>query len=312
MTNPAPLPFAVVLNPAAGNGLAARKWPELRAELERRGLAFGVLETESAAQALAQVEALPPEQPLLVVGGDGTMVALLPALVGTRRAAALVPYGSGNDFAGMLGLRAGDTAAALDTIRPAPYRVDALQVDVLEGDYAGLQRPILNGLGMGIDAQITHAYLRAPKRLPGFWRYAWGAASSLGRPKLAGLSVRLGGQEVYRGLSALTAVMNSTRYGGGFLISPRSDPRDGLLNVVASGPMGGLALASLMLKVLPGKHLGHPLVHDWAAQEVEVRWDESMYLHLDGDLCGRVQHLRARVLPRAVGLLNGSGGQKKG
>ncbi|MDO4244790.1 MAG: diacylglycerol kinase family lipid kinase [Deinococcus sp.] len=299
------LPFAVVLNAQAGNGLAGREWPRLRGDLLARGLSFELIEAASAAEALARVSSLPPEQPVLAVGGDGTVSALLPALVGTGRPLALLPLGSGNDFAGMLGLKAGDFAEALGRLKYQPRRVDAIAVDVLDGDHAGLHKLLLNGLGLGIDAQVTHAYLRAPRGWPGFWRYAWGAVTSLGDLRLAGLRLTVDGQTLYQGPSVLAAVMNSTRYGGGFHISPQSDARDGLLNAVCSGPLSRLQLADLMLRVLPGKHLGHPLVHHAQGRDIELLWDTPMFLHLDGDLYGQARHLRARVLPGAVTLLNG-------
>ncbi|WP_414657051.1 diacylglycerol/lipid kinase family protein [Deinococcus sp. VB343] len=299
------LPFAVVLNAQAGNGLAGREWPRLRGELLARGLSFELIEAASAAEALARVSSLPPEQPVLAVGGDGTVSALLPALVGTERPLALLPLGSGNDFAGMLGLKAGDFVEALGRLKYQPRQVDAIAVDVLDGDHAGLHKLLLNGLGLGIDAQVTHAYLRAPRGWPGFWRYAWGAVTSLGDLRLAGLRLTVDGQTLYQGPSVLAAVMNSTRYGGGFHISPQSDARDGLLNAVCSGPLSRLQLADLMLRVLPGKHLGHPLVHHTQGRDIELLWDTPMFLHLDGDLYGQARQLRARVLPGAVTLLNG-------
>ena len=299
------LPFAAVLNAQAGNGLAGREWPRLRGELLARGLPFELLDTQSAEEALARVAALPPEQPVLAVGGDGTVAALLPALVGTGRPLALLPLGSGNDFAGMLGLKAGNFAEALGRLKYQPRRVDALAVDILEGDHAGLHKLLLNGLGLGMDAQVTHAYRRAPRQWPGFWRYAWGAAVSVGDLRLAELRVEVDGRMLYQGSSALVAVMNGTRYGGGFHISPQSDARDGLLDAVCSGPLSRLQLVELMARVLPGRHLGHPLVHHGQGREIELLWDAPMFLHLDGDLYGQARHLRARVLPGAVTLLNG-------
>ncbi|MGX9687138.1 diacylglycerol/lipid kinase family protein [Deinococcus wulumuqiensis] len=300
-----PLPFAVVLNARAGRGLAGREWPRLRGELEARGVAYQLIEAPSGAEALARLQALPSAQPVMAVGGDGTVGALLPALVGTGRPLALVPLGSGNDFAGMLGLKPGQFAEALSRLGGRPRQVDALEAEVVRGDHAGLSKLLLNGLGTGFDAQVTHAYLRAPERLPGFWRYVWGAAASLRHLPLAGLTVRTDGQVLYQGPSALAAVMNGTRYGGGFHISPASDVGDGRLNAVCSGPLNRLQVAELMGRVLPGKHLGHPRVHHGTGQVVELHWTQPMFLHLDGDLYGRAEQVRARVLPGAVTLLGG-------
>ena len=84
-------PLAVVLNPQAGGGSARRAWPALERELTRRGLSFERIEEKSGDAALTRVLALPPDVAVLAVGGDGTVGALLPAVVGTGRPLGIVP-----------------------------------------------------------------------------------------------------------------------------------------------------------------------------------------------------------------------------
>ncbi|GBF07397.1 diacylglycerol kinase catalytic subunit [Deinococcus aerius] len=297
--------YAVVLNPSAGRGLAGREWPRLEAELLARGLSFEVISEASGAAALARVEALPTQTAVLAVGGDGTVGALLPALVGTARLLGIIPLGSGNDFAGMLGLRPGDFAGALDRLAFSPRRVDALRATILSGEGEGRTHLLLNGLGMGFDAEVAALTLGAPARLSGFGRYAWAALAALRNLALTPVTVEVDGQVLYSGPSALAAVMNGTRYGGGFQISPASDARDGLLHALASGPVSRAGLLALMGRVLRGRHLGHPRVHHAPGRMVTVTWARPTHLHLDGDLAGRVTAVHAEVLPGAVTLLNG-------
>ncbi|WP_019585444.1 diacylglycerol/lipid kinase family protein [Deinococcus apachensis] len=297
--------YAVVLNPSAGRGLARREWPRLEAELLARGLPFEVISEPSGVAARTRVEGLPSGVAVLAVGGDGTVGALLPALVGTGRPLGIVPLGSGNDFAGMLGLRPGDFAGALGRLAFAPRRVDALRATILSGEGEGRTHLLLNGLGMGFDAEVAVLTLRAPTRLSGFGRYAWAALAALRNLALTPVTVEVDGRVLYEGPSALTAVMNGTRYGGGFQISPASDARDGLLHALASGRVNRAQLLTLMGRVLRGRHLGHPRVHHAPGRVVTVTWARPTHLHLDGDLAGRVTAVRAEVLPGAVTLLNG-------
>ncbi|WP_189071700.1 diacylglycerol/lipid kinase family protein [Deinococcus sedimenti] len=296
--------LAVVLNPNAGGGLAAREWPRLRAELERRGLTHTLIQEENAALALARVQALPPGTALMAVGGDGTVGALLPAVVGTGRPLAILPLGTGNDFAGLLGLKPGAFGEALDRLAFTPRAVDALWVRAHHADGTVTERTLLNGLGMGFDADVTTNMDRVPARVQGFARYAWSAVATLKDLSLADVTVDADGVTLYAGPSAIVAVMNGTRYGGGFLISPESDVRDGLLNVVVGGPMSRLQLTGLLARVLRGTHLGHPLAHHAAARQVTVRWNRPMRVHLDGDLGTPVTRLDVEVRPGAVRLLN--------
>jgi diacylglycerol kinase (ATP) len=302
-------PLAVVLNPNAGGGQATREWPRLEAELKRRGQPFELILESSGDDALARIQALPPRIGVLAVGGDGTVGALLPALVSVPkrpgRPLAVVPLGTGNDFAGMLGLRPGQFAEALDRLSFQPRDVDALEVRILEGDGAGRTHVLLNGLGLGFDAAVTANMAHAPARLQGFVRYAWAAVATVRELRLADVQITLDGQPFYSGPSPIVAVMNGTRYGGGFRISPQSDPRDGQLDVVAGGPMNRLQLVGLMLRVLRGTHLDQLQVHAAKGHEVTVRWDAPTPIHLDGDLHGQVTAIRVRVLEGVVKLLNG-------
>lgn len=302
-------PLAVVLNPNAGGGLATREWPRLEAELKRRGQPFELILEDSGEDALARIQALPPRIAVLAVGGDGTVGALLPALVSVPgrqgRPLAVVPLGTGNDFAGMLGLKAGHFAEALDRLAFAPRDVDALEVRILEGDGAGRTHVLLNGLGLGFDAAVTANMARAPARFQGFARYAWSAIATVRELHLSNVQITLDGGALYSGPSPIVAVMNGTRYGGGFQISPQSSPRDGLLNVVVGGPMNRLQLVKLMLRVLRGSHLSQSQVHTAQGREVVIRWDAPTPLHLDGDLHGQATAIRVRILEGVVKLLNG-------
>ncbi|WP_240740787.1 diacylglycerol kinase family lipid kinase [Deinococcus sp. Arct2-2] len=303
---PAQRRYAVVLNPHAGRGLASREWPRLEGELQARRLNFQLISAGSGADALARVQALPPDVAVLAVGGDGTVGALLPALIGqAARPLAIVPLGSGNDYAGMLGLKPGQFGEALDRLSYTPRRVDALEATVTEGAGAGVPRLLLNGLGMGFDAQVAATMLRAPARLTGFGRYLWGALAALRDLQLTDLTLTVDGQTIYSGPSCLAAVMNGTRYGGGFLISPQSDAHDGQLNALASGPVTRPQLLGLMGRVLRGTHLGQPRVYHATGQAVTIRWAAPTHLHLDGDLSGEVSEIQVRVLAGAVTLLNG-------
>lgn len=296
----------MVLNPHAGRGLASREWPRLEGELQARRFDFELISAGSGADALARVKALAPEVAVMAVGGDGTVGALLPALIGNgARPLAIVPLGSGNDYAGMLGLKPGQFGEALDRLSYTPRRVDALEATVTEGEGAGLPRLLLNGLGMGFDAQVAATMLRAPARLTGFGRYLWGALAALRDLQLTELTLTIDGQTIYSGPSCLAAVMNGTRYGGGFLISPQSDAHDGQLNALASGPVTRPQLLGLMGRVLRGTHLGQPRVYHATGQAVTIRWGAPIHLHLDGDLAGEVTEIQVRVLAGAVTLLNG-------
>ena len=303
------LPFAVILNTQAGRGLAGREWPRLKSELERRGLPYQLLMTGSAQEAGWALAEVSPLALGLAVGGDGTVHGLLPEIRHSGRALGIVPLGSGNDFAGMLGLKPGDFAAALERLTRPASQIDLIEVQ-LEGEAPDEWITLLNGLGMGFDAQVAALMKVAPERLlglrlSGLGRYLWAALSGLRRLETEHLDVLIDEQLFYSGPSCLVAVMNGTRYGGGFYIAPNADPHDSLLDVVLGGDLPRSALLPLMGRVLRGTHLGHPQVVHAQARRVSLHWTRPMHAHLDGDLLGRQDGLHIRVVPGGLTFLSG-------
>ncbi len=291
--------YLFVVNPVAGGGRSGRRWPEVSARLSARGLEYEVIFTQPhQGELLKQICSLPPDTAVVAVGGDGTTRSLLPALVGSGRSLGVVPLGRGNDLAATLGWRVGNLNDAAERLsRPAA------PLDVLRVRFAGRETYSLNGLGMGFDAQVTETAARMPRRLGGFGGYALGAMLSVGELRNRGLELRVDGQLIFQGDGFLAAVMNGTRYGGGFTISPQGRPDDGLLNVLAGRSVSRFELLPLMAHVLRGRHLDHSKVVHATGRHVTLRWAEPTPLHLDGDLEGRVGALEVTLLPSAIRLL---------
>jgi len=287
-----------VLNPNAGRGGALRAGPRVARALEARGLACEVILEASAEAARARVRALGSETAVVAVGGDGTASGLLPAVVCTGRPFGVVPVGRGNDFVSTLGWRGGGLKEVALRLTGTPRALDVLRVHV-----AGTERYCLNGLGMGFDAQVTAHAARAPNVLGGFGGYAFGVLQAVRELRACGLQVTVDGAAVFDGESFLAAVMNGTRYGGGFHISPRSDVTDGLLDVLVGRPVNTAHLLPLAARVVLGRHLGHPKVTHVRGRAVTLCWSEPMHLHSDGDLLSPATEVRVELVPRGVLML---------
>ncbi|ADY26062.1 diacylglycerol kinase catalytic region [Deinococcus proteolyticus MRP] len=297
-------PLAVVLNRSAGNGRAAREWPRLRGELHAWGVQYRTIESGTPAEALAAVRALPPGWAVAAVGGDGTVASVLPAVIEQERPLLVLPFGTGNDFAGTLGLRAGQFREVLAGLENPPRRVDALRVRY--GSGPGTEAYSLNGAGMGFDAQLTANLPLAPAWTQGAARYVWAALSTLRAMQPQPCRVLLDGAELYSGPAMLCSVMNARTLGGGFQFNPAADLADGRLNVVVAGDVRRRQVPPLIARVRVGRHLEHPAVRYAAGQVAELHWEQPVQLHVDGDLRGEHMWLRAEVLPGAVQLLNGA------
>lgn len=109
----------LLVNPAAGGGRAARLAPWVAAQLQRAFHDVDVVHTahfQDADDALARFAASSDESDRLVVmGGDGMVHLGLNHVAGTPVRLAIVPSGTGNDFASSVGLPS-RVGAAMDRI----------------------------------------------------------------------------------------------------------------------------------------------------------------------------------------------------
>ncbi|MEA3291830.1 MAG: diacylglycerol kinase family protein, partial [Pseudomonadota bacterium] len=108
---------AVIINPASGRGKARKAAPQLGAGLHRHGIDAALLVAVSAEETLEMARAAVADgvDALVAAGGDGTVSLALQAVAGTSTPLGIVPLGTGNDNASLIGLD-GDVETAIDTI----------------------------------------------------------------------------------------------------------------------------------------------------------------------------------------------------
>jgi YegS/Rv2252/BmrU family lipid kinase len=173
------------------------------------------------------LRAHPGTDVVLVLGGDGSLHTVVAALrdIGRLDAVtlALVPLGTGNDFARTLELPT-DPAEAASVVLTGHVR--SLDLIVSAHDVVTVNAA---HLGVGTDAALA---ARPLKRRLGPLGYAIGAATSLFRKRGQHLRVVVDGERVPdRGRVLQVAVGNGRFVGGGAALLPEADPADGLIDV---------------------------------------------------------------------------------
>src|SRR5437867_8392360 len=110
-------PVVVVANPAAGRGKAGRLIGKVDTQLHSLGVAHEIRVSESAEdlEQLARVCADEGAEVVAVLGGDGSVNAVVNGLVesASKAALAVLPAGTGDDFAKAIGPGKLSAAAAM-------------------------------------------------------------------------------------------------------------------------------------------------------------------------------------------------------
>lgn len=185
------------------------------------------------------VSEAPPGSRVIVAGGDGTLNAVLPALLARDIALGILPLGTGNDFARALGIPA-DPRAALELTRSKVTR--RVDIGIANG------RPFLNSVGLGLAPALQEDLDMQEKQRFGGLVYALAAARRWKSFPAFDVVLENGRGERLRAVAQLT-VVNGVCYGGGMPIAPDATLDDGSLKLLAIPRPGRLsALVELLVR----------------------------------------------------------------
>lgn len=302
---PTPSPMArstfVILNPAAGRGAAARARERLETALGASGTEHRVEETAGPGHATELAERAVAEGwgAVAAVGGDGTVHEVANGLLraagdGPTLPLGIVPVGSGNDFAKLVGAPDDPAAAVRRILAAAPRRVDAGRVG---------ERFFTNGVGVGLDARVAVEAGRV-RRLRGMAIYLVALARVLRSFRPPRMRVWLDGVEVADRPLTLVTVGNGGCHGGGFWICPAARIDDGELDVCMAEALGTFGILDLLPRVMRGTHVGRPGVAFHRARRVRISSPDALPVHADGEVLAEAAHeLEIEILPGKLTLL---------
>lgn len=287
MTDPRPL--AVLVNPAAAAGRALAVLPEVRAELERLGADFRVVQTDSPSHArdIAAAAAAAGET-VGCLGGDGFVGTVAGQLCGTEARLAVLPGGRGNDFARVLGIPREPAEAVRVAVAGAERMVDVAEAN---------GKTFVGIASLGVDSDANRIANEA-KLVKGNLVYLYAAVRALIEWKHATFEVVVDGERYsFRGCNVL--VGNSKAYGGGMYALPHAELDDGLLEVLVTTARPTRTLIRLTMKSFTGSHVDDPALRFLRGREVEVRTDRPFEVYADGDPIADTP-VRVRVAERVL------------
>lgn len=213
---------------------------------------------------------------VIAVGGDGIVHEVANGLLAAGGPAALgvIPAGSGNDFAKLTGVYRHAPERAVRRIATATVRrFDAGKVG---GEY------FVNTLGFGFGPEVVRIRNGMPG-LKGFLSYLVPVLRAFAGFEPPVLEIRTG-EGMEHGPVMMVEVCNGTTAGGSYRFAPGADPADGWLDVCVIQRVGLPRFLSALPKVMKGTHGTMPEVRLMRAQEIRIRGEQPLMMHLDGEL----------------------------
>jgi diacylglycerol kinase (ATP) len=295
----------VIVNPAAGAGSTARRWPQVAKHLLQQGERFDEVVTQRPGEAtgIARRAADEGRRMVIAVGGDGTVNEAVNGLLSEPRdstpALGVIPTGTGTDLCRTFGIPRDPLLAANVALHGAGRRIDAGRVTCV-GPQGTTSRYFLNIADAGIGADVADLVNRGFKFINGELTFSLAAVITLFRWQNRRLSLELDGHK--REVTAQQVVVANCQYaGGGMRIAPEARPDDGLFDVIIQGDMGAFETIGLLGKVRQGTHMSHPKIEHLLAQRVEISCDRPVGVDADGERPGGLP-AQFEIVPLAIEL----------
>lgn len=283
--------YFVIVNPVSGRGLGNKSIPAIEKRLREAGVRYRLERTERPwhAAELAEQAARDGYDVVVSASGDGTLNETLNGLMRARQAGCnhtalgVIAIGTGNDFAGGVGIPA-DFARSMEILLANQRR--KIDVGFVQGGNSPQGRWFGNGIGIGFDAAVgfAAANLRFLRGLPAYLLAALQTVFLYYTPPR--LRIELDGERIEQH-SLMVSIMNGYRMGGGFRMAPHSRPDDGLFDLCIAERAGKLRIFQMIPLFLQGKQEGQPEIQMRRARRIQVTALEGHFpAHADGEtLC---------------------------
>jgi diacylglycerol kinase (ATP) len=294
-----------LVNPAAGNGATGQRWAELSRHAAETGLRGEALLSEAPGHLgeLARQALSDGARRLIVVGGDGTVNEAVNGVLAagsTPVELAVVPLGTGDDFARSLGIPRRPEEAFRVAATGAVRTIDAGRASYQGWDGSPEERYFVNFAGAGISGAIARRGAATSRRMGAKPAYLWATVAVFMRWKSVPMRVELD-ESTRSAVLYEVLVANGPYTAGGMRVAPDAVPDDGLFDTVLIGDFTKAEFAVTFPKIYRGTHVGHAKVDVVRASTVGVSADEPLPVVLDGEQPGTTP-ARFEIVPGALRL----------
>jgi diacylglycerol kinase (ATP) len=265
----------IIYNPAAGRGRARRNVPAVEEYLRGRGARVDC-EPSTGPDDLVRIAAESSRggyDRVVVCGGDGTLNLAVREMDLEKVTLALIPTGSGDDFARVVGI---------------PKNVRRACDVVLDGVVRQFDVALANGIrylgvaGLGFDSEVAEFANRHGGFLRGSAVYLYAIMRVLPRFRPRAVTIRT--EEGTRNEQIMfAAIGNSRQYGGGIRITPDAILDDGLLDLCIVHETTRGQLLKTLPRAYTGGHVRSPFVETTRGRAFHFESEQAMAVYADGE-----------------------------
>lgn len=258
--------IGLFVNSTAGKGKPAGIALQICKKLKEKNIDFVVFESAWPATLLQISEAW-------IVGGDGTLNYFLNKFSDITLPIVVYKGGTGNDFAWKL-----YSSMSLHQQIDHVLNSQAKSVDAAECN----GKIFINGIGIGFDGEVLQS-MQTVRFFGGHLGYLWIVLHKIFSFREYKYQIKFNDQLLSQKF-LLVMITNSSRVGGGFMVSPAAKINDGKLNMVLCKPLSVLKRLQNLADIEKGKHLHKKFIRHIEIESAQILCEQATLAQLDGEL----------------------------
>ncbi|WP_291583591.1 diacylglycerol/lipid kinase family protein [Clostridium sp. UBA6640] len=267
-----------IINPIAGKGRSLEyidKIKEYFDDLQEEYI-IEITEYKNHAIEIAKEYTSKGTYRVFAVGGDGTINEVLNGLIGSDSVLCVIPTGTGNDFVRTL-YKNKDFEDILDSLISGQEHY----IDLAKSN----DRYFINIASVGFDAEVVYNARMFKNRrfIPSSFAYILSIIYTAFNFKSINMSIKIGEQYIKES-TFLLAACNGKCYGGGVMIAPKADMKDGLLDICIVKRPNLFTILKSIPKALKGDLENIEEVNYYYGKKITVKGDREFILNADGEL----------------------------
>jgi diacylglycerol kinase (ATP) len=229
---------------------------------------------------------------VVAVGGDGSVNEVASGLIGSSTVLGILPLGSGNGFAGHLGLG-----------RKAKY---ALKI-INDGHSALIDTCLVNDktfvnlVGFGFDGLIAKAL--DGSKIRGLVGYTRSILHHLFSYRAANFEIKIDDKSVIIRRCYMLNIVNGTTYGYNFHFHSKAKLNDGTIHVLMVKDVARWRYFGLLYLSLRGKLHESNIVETLDAKQVQVIPKTNILMEIDGESIEGKSPYNIKVVPNSLNVI---------
>lgn len=221
---------------------------------------------------------------IVACGGDGTVQKVAIGLLESNVIFGVLPLGSGNDFAKMLGFSKSITDNLIHLSKLKTKKIDVVKSN---SDY------FINTFGIGFDGMTNN--LASKSHIKGRLKYLISGVEALFYTQI--FSILIQHENKTSSYSTMmTIIANGKWEGGKYLVSPTSENHDGKFEIIILKDITRFRLALEFVKLSLGHRLSNNLFSFIKTNKVLIKLNKLVLMHSDGEIQKPEQNFKIEIL----------------